>query len=102
MFGLDLNWIIYIGLAVLMFYMMSKGGGCCGGHGGHGGHGNDGGHSHGGYGHGGNAMNSDLETFKDPVCGMYVSKHNAITRLIDGQTYYFCSESCANEFSRNR
>ncbi|MDD5502897.1 MAG: heavy metal translocating P-type ATPase [Candidatus Thermoplasmatota archaeon] len=35
----------------------------------------------------------------DPVCGMKVKKSEAITRVIDGKTFYFCSEGCADGFS---
>lgn len=37
----------------------------------------------------------------DPVCGMTVVKANAQhTATLDGQTYYFCSESCRASFVR--
>ncbi|MDX6663647.1 MAG: uncharacterized protein QOG09_1749 [Solirubrobacterales bacterium] len=34
----------------------------------------------------------------DPVCGMKVDRAKAIRREIAGETYYFCSESCAAKF----
>jgi uncharacterized membrane protein YraQ (UPF0718 family)/YHS domain-containing protein len=34
----------------------------------------------------------------DPVCGMKVDRAKAIRREIGGETYYFCSESCAAKF----
>ena len=38
---------------------------------------------------------------KDPVCGMYVDESKAaITRVVRGRTYYFCSEACANTFTK--
>jgi YHS domain-containing protein len=100
-FTMDLN-IIWILLAACFMFLMMRGGGCCGGHGGHGGHGGysgNGGHSHGGYSHG-NHQN-DMETIDfatDPVCGMKVSKKDAVIRTIDGKTYYFCSKDCADSF----
>ncbi|MHA1381739.1 MAG: heavy metal translocating P-type ATPase [Candidatus Helarchaeota archaeon] len=35
---------------------------------------------------------------KDPVCGMTVDKKKALSAVIDGKTYYFCSESCLRTF----
>lgn len=35
---------------------------------------------------------------KDPVCGMTVDKNKALSAVIDGKTYYFCSESCLRIF----
>ncbi len=34
----------------------------------------------------------------DPICGMKVDKRKAITRVIGGRNYYFCTESCARTF----
>lgn len=31
---------------------------------------------------------------KDPVCGTYVAESSALKRHADGQTFYYCSESC--------
>ncbi len=42
------------------------------------------------------------ETLKDPVCGMEVTYENAQARSeYDGQTYYFCSLDCKEQFDRN-
>lgn len=94
--------ILTIALAVFLFYRMFKGGGYCGD-----------GHSHGPEQQGGgccshdehstkmqNDVNEQIETHKDPICGMYVSEKNAIIRQINGQTIYFCSENCAREYER--
>ncbi|MHA1264635.1 MAG: heavy metal translocating P-type ATPase [Candidatus Helarchaeota archaeon] len=35
---------------------------------------------------------------KDPVCGMTVDKNKALSAVIDGKTYYFCSETCLRTF----
>lgn len=93
--------ILSIGLVAFLFYRMFQGGGCCGGGHNHGSYG--GGHgAHGGRSHDHGSYNSagEIETYKDPICGMYVSADNAITRRINGQTFYFCSESCAREYER--
>ncbi len=37
----------------------------------------------------------------DPVCGMKVDRGKAVTRDEVGQTYWFCSESCAQAFDPN-
>jgi YHS domain-containing protein len=40
--------------------------------------------------------------FKDPVCGMEVTYESAQARSeYEGQTYYFCSLSCKEEFDQN-
>ncbi len=35
---------------------------------------------------------------QDPVCLVFVPRGTAITEDIGGQTYYFCSRSCAHKF----
>jgi YHS domain-containing protein len=35
---------------------------------------------------------------KDPVCGTYVVRDRAITASSGGQTLYFCSEKCRDEW----
>ena len=35
---------------------------------------------------------------QDPVCLVFVPRGVAITEDIGGQTYYFCSRSCAHKF----
>ena len=42
------------------------------------------------------------DTAKDPVCGMSVKKEGAkFTYDYKSATYYFCSEGCKTEFSKN-
>ncbi|MBI5001737.1 MAG: heavy metal translocating P-type ATPase [Euryarchaeota archaeon] len=41
---------------------------------------------------------ADKHAAIDPVCGMRVDKRSAITRVIGGRSYYFCTESCARTF----
>src|SRR5271166_6027665 len=37
----------------------------------------------------------------DPVCGMYVEESpDTLHAIVRGTTYYFCSESCLNEFTK--
>jgi YHS domain-containing protein len=35
---------------------------------------------------------------KDPVCGMYLPRGDAIRETIDGRTFYFCSQECLSEY----
>jgi P-type Cu+ transporter len=35
---------------------------------------------------------------KDPICGMTVDEATALRAERDGQTFYFCSEHCRQEF----
>ena len=43
------------------------------------------------------APNKD-EMVQDPVCRVFVPRGIAVTEDIGGQTYYFCSRSCAHKF----
>jgi uncharacterized membrane protein YraQ (UPF0718 family) len=36
----------------------------------------------------------------DPVCGMTVDRHQALTAEHDGHTYFFCSEGCRSRFGQ--
>lgn len=38
------------------------------------------------------------EMKKDPVCGVYLPKDQAVTYRARGETYYFCSEECKVKF----
>jgi len=41
------------------------------------------------------------KSFKDPVCGMEVTYETAQARSeYNGQTYYFCSLGCKEDFDR--
>ncbi|WP_435120055.1 permease [Halolamina sp. C58] len=45
------------------------------------------------------AMDGEERTVQDPVCGMEVTpEETEYTTEHDGQTYYFCSQSCQNSF----
>ncbi|HKX28021.1 MAG TPA: YHS domain-containing protein [Blastocatellia bacterium] len=38
----------------------------------------------------------------DPVCGMQVNEQQAAGKSqFQGETYYFCSQSCKNKFDQN-
>jgi uncharacterized membrane protein YraQ (UPF0718 family) len=37
----------------------------------------------------------------DPVCGMKVDRHRAVTKVFDGDTLYFCSTHCLHAFEAN-
>lgn len=94
------NWwflLFLVGYAFIMF----RGGGCCGSS------------SHRGHGHGGHTEAQDNETHKvksgdkiemvrDPECGMYVNPDNAVKIEIDGTAFYFCSDTCKNNFMEKR
>lgn len=38
------------------------------------------------------------ETYKDPVCGVYVSRDDAIIGNLEGERIYFCSMDCLHKF----
>lgn len=37
---------------------------------------------------------------QDPVCRVYVPRGTAVEETVGGQTYYFCSKSCALTFQK--
>lgn len=37
-------------------------------------------------------------THRDPVCGLYVSEHDAVVGKLDGERHYFCSMDCLEKF----
>ena len=38
---------------------------------------------------------------QDPVCKVYITAGSAITKNIEDQTYYFCSQECAESFKHH-
>ena len=38
------------------------------------------------------------ELKKDPVCGTFISASTAIQKKVRGETYYFCSAACRDQF----
>lgn len=44
-------------------------------------------------------QHSNEQSFKDPVCGMAVSRKTAIEEFVhEGKTYYFCAGTCRQAF----
>jgi YHS domain-containing protein len=37
-------------------------------------------------------------TYRDPVCGLYVSEEDAVVGKLEGQRHYFCSMACLEKF----
>ena len=80
----------FLFVAVIIYFMMRKGGGCCGHSQGE--HHKPEGHSSG---------KSDTRKSKDPVCGMTIEEENAAgTSEYEGKTYYFCTVGCRESFER--
>ncbi len=50
-----------------------------------------------------NASDGELQSAgelrKDPVCGTFVSTATPLKRVLNGQTYYFCSVDCRDRFA---
>jgi YHS domain-containing protein len=44
------------------------------------------------------AVRSEGELKKDPVCGTYVSTAASITRTVNGEILYFCSQECCDKY----
>ncbi len=44
-------------------------------------------------------VQSGGELKKDPVCGTYVSTSTSISKVVNGQPVYFCSDECRRKFS---
>ena len=38
------------------------------------------------------------EMVQDPYCKTYVPKREAVKKIIEGESYSFCSDECANKF----
>lgn len=91
------NWWVLLFVAGYAF-MMFRGGGCCGASS-HGGHEKNKGYvPAGAMGNNEKYSENKIEMVLDPECGMYVNPDSAVKLQIDGATYYFCSETCRNEF----
>jgi YHS domain-containing protein len=39
-----------------------------------------------------------IATYRDPVCGVYVSEETAVIGRHDGQRHYFCSMDCLEKY----
>lgn len=40
------------------------------------------------------------EMVKDPQCGTYLPRGDAVTGQVNGEVRYFCSDKCRDKFSR--
>jgi len=45
---------------------------------------------------------TEKELVQDPHCHTYIPKDTALTAYVNGRTYYFCSQECLEQFTRNR
>ena len=43
----------------------------------------------------------DKELVQDPYCRTYIPKETALRATIGGEVYYFCSQKCLEEFTKN-
>ncbi|HOP41600.1 MAG TPA: YHS domain-containing protein [Geobacteraceae bacterium] len=43
----------------------------------------------------------EVTTYRDPVCGMYVTREDAVSEKIGGERFYFCSIDCLEKFRRD-
>ena len=89
---MDLDTLKNVGWLLLwggLFLVMMRYG--CGAHvtGGHGRH----------AGHGGHEPAAGGKV-RDPVCGMEVDPHTAVSVMHQGRTFYFCSASCRERFAK--
>lgn len=44
------------------------------------------------------ANSAEVETFRDPVCGLYVSQEDATVGILEGEKLYFCSLNCLEKY----
>ncbi len=40
----------------------------------------------------------DEETVRDPICGVYLSRDDAVVGTLEGTRHYFCSLDCLEKF----
>ncbi len=52
------------------------------------------------WGQGSSAITDPNQMVQDPVCKTFVPRGHAVSERIGGQTYYFCSPSCAKQFEQ--
>lgn len=38
------------------------------------------------------------ETFRDPICGVYVTRDDAVVGNLEGEKLHFCSKACLERF----
>lgn len=42
------------------------------------------------------------EMVRDPACGVYLPRHEAVRARHKGETYYFCSRTCRDQFKQRK
>ena len=47
---------------------------------------------------GGNLQRADDALIQDPQCGVYLTRRDAVTLNSGGETVYFCSEDCKEQY----
>ena len=52
--------------------------------------------------HGNTKPGSVDEMVQDPNCLKYIPKESAIKKNVDGETHFFCSQACAEEFRNEK
>jgi YHS domain-containing protein len=93
---MSLDTIVTLALFAGAFLLMMRYGGC-GAHFGHA-HAHSGAESDSGSAAAGGSQLLSADRDVDPVCGMTVDKASAKTAIYEGQVYYFCSQSCREQF----
>jgi YHS domain-containing protein len=43
----------------------------------------------------------EVETFRDPVCGMFVTREDAVMGRLGGERIYFCSTECLEKYRQD-
>ncbi len=49
---------------------------------------------------GGQSRGADDEMIKDPVCGVYFPQRDGVSLNTQGETLYFCSEKCRDDYKK--
>jgi YHS domain-containing protein len=49
-----------------------------------------------------NAAGAIDEMVQDPICKTYIPLRGAKRRVVDGETFFFCSDQCADEFEKEK
>lgn len=42
------------------------------------------------------------EMVQDPLCKTYIPRRDSVKRVIEGKTFFFCSDQCAARYERER
>jgi YHS domain-containing protein len=46
-------------------------------------------------------QSDEVETFQDPVCGVFVTRGDAVSARMGGKQVYFCSTECREKYRHN-